>query len=132
MPNLDYDPQNPTDLLDRPIAEGDYVAWGTTFGRSPAVAVCQIEEIRFLMKNPDYPVDSSKEFIPCQQHQAEKYQLRLLPIKSTGSVNMTGRYVPGGFPDPDTGKTIYFEKLDRPALKTIHLVKNVVKLESIS
>jgi hypothetical protein len=33
VPNLDYDPRNPSDLLGRPIKPGDIVAWGTTYGR---------------------------------------------------------------------------------------------------
>lgn len=126
MPNLDHDPQNPTDLLDRPIKVGDIVAWGTTWGRSPAVAVARIHKIRFIAK------DNGKSWgknIEVPQKMAEDYQLVLEVIKSTGSVSYPTQYHPNGYTRPD-GSIGYFEQLsDKPKLKTIQLVKNVVKLE---
>lgn len=136
MPNLDYDPQNPTDLLDRPIKEGDLVAWGTTYGRSPAVCVARIHKISFRAKDPT----GRKSSIEVPQQFAEKYTLQLQPLKSTGMTSMPTKYHPRGFIDPETGElarhpnggTKYFETLsDKPKLKTVHLVKNVVKLEAL-
>jgi hypothetical protein len=107
MPNLDHDPQNPTDLLDRPIAVGDIVAWGTTYGKSPAVAVCRIEKIRFF-----YKPDPWGPTIECDQAAALDYQLVVKLIKTTGSEGY------GSGP--------------RKSLRNIKLVKNVVKLEPMS
>lgn len=136
MPNLGYDPKNPTDLLDRPIAVDDIVAWGTTYGRSPAVCVARIAAINFSRERPG----SYREYEPCTQAEADKYTLRLEPLKSTGSTTIPQRYHPNGYIDPETGLQArradgglsHFEKLsDKPKLKTVHLVKNVVKLEPI-
>jgi len=121
MPNLSYDPQNPSDLMDRPIAEGDIVAWGTTYGRSPAVCVARVERIRYFMKNPN----GYGKNIDCLRHQADGYQLVLEPIKSTGSVTNSAFKK-----DPLTGKWTHVP-LSKPKTKTIHLVKNVVKLEPL-
>ena len=128
MPNLNYDPQNPTDLLDRPIAEGDVVAWGTTYGRSAALAVCVIEKIRFY-RTVNSGAYSTKR-VTCPQGAAEGYTLRLRPIKSTGRVT-DEEYVPGGIIDPETGERKFFRKLDKAKSKTVLLVKNVVKLEAL-
>jgi len=117
MPNLDHDPQNPTDLLGQPIAEGDIVAWGTTFGRSAALCVAEIEKIRFTRK-------VNYENAECAQADAEDYQLRLRPIKSTGSV--TG----SKFHHVRDGVS-YHEPII-PKGKLITLVKNVVKLSGQS
>lgn len=124
MPNLNYDPQNPTDLLGRPISEGDYVAWGTTYGRSPAVAVCKITKIRFFAEQ------GYGKRVECPQQFATGYTLRLLPIKSTGSVSKNTEYVSGGFKEPD-GSISYFRDLGGVKEKTVQLVKNVVKLEAL-
>lgn len=121
MPNLDHDPKNPTDLLDRPIAAGDIVAWGTTYGRSPAIAVCRIERIRFIRKKYGERWGDNEE---CTQDQAEDYQLVLKPIKSTGYVT-DSEYVPGGF--FENGEQKFFRSVP-PKNKTIKLVKNVVKI----
>lgn len=118
MPNLEHDPQNPTDLLDNPIAVGDTVAWGTTWGRSPALCIAKIEKIRFIAK-ADY------KNVEVPQHMADDYQLVLRPIKSTGSITWFKadgeeyrEYRDGPIPaDQLTAKT-----------KTIQHVKNVVKL----
>lgn len=137
MPNLDYDPKNPCDLLDRPVAVGDIVAWGTTYGRSPAVCVAQIEDIVFARLKPGAYSDYER----CEQKDAEKYTLRLLPLKSTGSTSIPTRYHPNGYNDPYTGQPVlladgrpsHFEPLsDKPKVKTVHLVRNIVKLEPLS
>lgn len=120
MPNLDHDAQNPTDLMDRPIAEGDIVAWGTTYGRSPALCVARIHKIRFIQRGKH-----GIHNIEVEQALADDYQLILEPIKSTGSVtNSTFRR------DPVDGRWKSFP-LEKPKLKTIHLVKNIVKLEPL-
>lgn len=123
MPNLQHDPQNPTDLLDRPIAVGDIVAWGTTYGRSPALCVGRLEKIRFVTRH-------GKGYGPaqeCPQAQAEDYTLRVRPIKSTGLVSATDKLGDNSWPsaqdilaDPDRYEI---------KVKTIKLVKNIVKLE---
>jgi hypothetical protein len=123
MPNLDHDPQNPTDLLGRPLAAGDIVAWGTTWGRSAALCVAEVEKIRFIAKDPG---SWSGHNVEVPQHLAEDYQLILRPIKSTGSVTLIKpdgeeylEYRDGPTPPPGTkGKA-----------KNVKLVKNVVKLE---
>lgn len=126
MPNLEHDPKNPTDLLGRSIAEGDIVAWGTTYGRSPAIAVCRIEKIRFIRKAP--PGNWRVVNEECRQDQAEDYQLSLAVLKSTGSVSFPEKYHPNGYIDAD-GNTKYFEQTsDKPKLKNIKLVKNIVKI----
>lgn len=138
MPNLDYDPKNPTDLLDRPIKVGDIVAWGTTFGRSAAVCVARIDDILFK----HLELGSYDTWEKCDQHEAEKYTLRLAPLKSTGSTTIPQKYHPNGYIDPATGQLAvnarsggisHFEQLsDKPKVKTVHLVKNVVKLEPLA
>lgn len=122
MPNLDHDPQNPTDLLDRPIAAGDIVAWGTVWGKSPALCVAKIERIRFIRKDNSYG-----KAIEVEQAMATDYQLVLRPIKSTGDVtwvDKTGqdKYVRQS--DVDADPTRYEAKT-----KTIQHVKNVVLLQ---
>lgn len=133
---IGYDPQNPTDLLDRPIAEGDIVAWGTNYGRSPAVCVARIEKISFRADDPS----GRKSSIEVPRQFATRYTLQLQPLKSTGGTSIPQRYHPNGYTDPQTGMlarnangTIsHFEALsDKPKLKTVHLVKNVVKLEPL-
>lgn len=106
MPNLDHDPRNPTDLLDRPIAVGDIVAWGTTYGRSAALAVCRIEKIRFV-KNPCAETGWKRREVP--QHEADDYTLLLDVIKTTGSKS--------------------YGKHGTTPFKVVQLVKNIVKLE---
>jgi hypothetical protein len=127
MPYLDHDPQNPTDLLGRPIAVGDVVAWGTTWGRSPALAVCVIEKIRFIAKENG---ESWGKNIEVDQWLATDYQLMLRPIKSTGDM---GYVMPNGDhyyehkhgPDPEAVGA-------KAKTKNVQLVKNVVKLEPMA
>lgn len=127
MPNLDYDPQNPTDLLGQPIAEGDYVAWGSTWGRSPALCVAVIEKIRFTREDPR-PGRYGKIEVP--QDQAESYTLRLRPIRTTGWATWIDT----------TGEKLWVRDDDEVLLdpdryeaksKTVQLVKNVVKLDCL-
>jgi hypothetical protein len=108
MPNLDHDPRNPTDLMDRPIKEGDIVAWGTTYGRSPAVAVCRINKIRYV-KNSCAETNWKRIEVP--QDVADDYTLQLEVIKTTG-YGSSGRN--------GTSK-----------LKSVQIVKNVVLLEPL-
>lgn len=122
MPNLQHDPQNPSDLLGQPIAEGDVVAWGTVWGRSPALCVATIEKIRFIQK-PQYGGKS----VEVAQPLANDYQLVLRPIKSTGDVTWIDKlgeksYVRQADVDADPGR--YDAKL-----KTIQHVKNIVKID---
>lgn len=125
MPNLQADPQNPTDLLGRPIKVGDVVGWGTTYGKSAALCIATIEKIRFIRagygKNKEVP-----------QAQADGYQLQLRPIQTTGGVSRVhkdtgaGEYLIGPpygrHPDYDIPHMWVFKT------KTIHHVKNVVLL----
>lgn len=123
MPNLDHNPKNPSDLLGRPIHEGDIVGWGTLYGRSPGLAVCVIEKIRFIRKAP--PGNWRVVNEECTQAQAEDYQLRLRPLKSTGHVS----YI-----DQATGKSVWSipsgadPKQFKAKTVTVKLVKNVVKI----
>jgi hypothetical protein len=65
------------------------------------------------------------------QSLATDYQLVLEVIKTTGSISYSEEYVPGGYFEPKIGRVTYFRRLsDKPKLKTIKLVKNVVLLES--
>lgn len=122
MPNLKYDPQNPTDLLDQPIEPGDIVAWGTTFGRSPAVCVAVIEDIVFKRQ-------VGYKNVKCPRQVAEKYTLRLRPLKTTGDITYINRATgmehwslrDGDDPADFTTKT-----------KTVQVVRNVVKLTDSS
>lgn len=129
MPNLDHDPQNPTDLMDRPIAVGDIVAWGTTYGRSAAIAVCEIEKIRFVQ---DACAANGWKRREVPQHLADDYTLILRPIKSTGRVSHSYTYHPNGFVDAD-GYTHYYEyDKSKAKPKSVQLVKNIVKLEPLN
>jgi hypothetical protein len=123
VPNLQHDPQNPSDLLGQPIAVGDVVAWGTVWGRSPALCVARIEKIRFVTKNGD-KFDKNVE---CSQQAAEDYQLVLRPIKSTGDVTWIDSLGEKSWvrqEDVDANPDRYEAKT-----KTIHHVKNIVKLD---
>ncbi len=124
MPNLSSDPQNPSDLLGQPIAVGDIVAWGTTYGRSAAICVAEIVKIRFIRKSGEWnSYNGNKEV---DQAQADAYTLQLRPIKSTGSVTWL---------DNATGKELYDWRPDfNPAqavakIKSVRHVKNIVKLD---
>lgn len=109
MPNLNYDPKNPSDLLGRPIAEGDMVAWAHTYGRSPAMGVMRIKRINFTCE-VDCATGYGKKRVACDQRDADKYTLRLVPVKSTGWV---------------TGEPSSWRAMETTAL----LPMNVVKLE---
>jgi hypothetical protein len=131
MPNLEHDPQNPTDLLDRPIAVGDIVAWGTTWGKSPALCVAHIERIRFIRKGGSWNSYSGNVEVP--QQQADDYQLVLRPIKSTGRVSVKDL----ADPSRSSWQIDLGEIRDDPGrfevkTKTVHHVKNIVKLEPLS
>jgi hypothetical protein len=127
VPNINnIDPQNPTDLLGRPIAEGDIVAWGTTYGRSPAVCVAKITKIRFIQRENKW----SRGGQEVEQAVADSYTLRLQPILSTGSTSSPTRYHRDGWTDPADGKVKHFEPLsDKPKEKNVQIVKNIVKLD---
>lgn len=121
MPNLNYDPKNPTDLEGTPIQEGDKIAWGCTYGRSPALCIGIIEKINFTTRYGGH----GKSY-PCAQHEAERYTIRIRPLISTGNItwlDKTGqdRYVRQSDVDADPGR--YEAKTT-----TILVVKNVVKL----
>jgi len=117
MPNLDYDPHNPADLLDRPLAVNDIIAWATMRHRSPAICVARIDQIKYQKKAPP---GYDKVNVGCVRQDAEFYELVIEPIKSTGRVTTENwRWSEGEF---------VVTKLDRPKLKVIKLVKNVVKL----
>lgn len=127
MPNLQHDPQNPSDLLGRPIAAGDIVAWGTNYGHSAAIAVCKIARIRFT-KSVNY---KNKE-VP--QWQADDYQLYLQIIKSTGGTPRMKNKVTGKFEEDyvinrmvKEGATFWDEW--EYTTNRVTLVKNVVKLD---
>lgn len=115
MPNLQHDPKNPSDLLGQSLSEGDIVAWGTTCGKSAAIAVCVLKKIRFT-DNPGY---GKRREVP--QHRAEDYTLSVVPLKSTGYVDdYTFEYDPV----TKTGRRVPHP----PKAKSVKLVKNVVKL----
>lgn len=124
MPNLEHDPQNPSDLLGQPIAEGDIVAWGTTYGRSPALCVARIEKIRFIRKSGSWNGWNGNKEVP--QAHADDYTLSLRPLKSTGDVAWVHK---------GTGEPWYVFR-DGPIdlarveakLKSVKHVKNIVKL----
>lgn len=78
------DPKNPTDILGRPIAEGDVVAWAVTQGRSAELAICVIEKINFTRKNLAGGAQWRNTYIKCEQWQADRYTLRLRPLERTG------------------------------------------------
>jgi hypothetical protein len=121
MPNLEYDPQNPSDIFDRPIKVGDIVAWGTTWGRSPALCVARIERINFTR-------EEGYKNVKCDQAMAERYTLTLRPIVTTGDITWI----------KEDGET-HHEYRDGPAdpakvhakLKTVQVVKNVCLLEAV-
>lgn len=116
MPNLSHDPKNPSDLLGRPIKAGDVVVWATQFGRSPAIAVCVIDRIRFTRPSTggNWRVVNEE----CEQWQAEDYQLYMHQIKSTSY---------SGQADTDFNGHWKISPDARP--NRVQLVKNVVKLE---
>ena len=125
MPNLGYDPKNPSDLLGRPVAVGDVVAWGTTAGKSAALCIAQIAKIRFTreVKTGTYPTRRKE----CPQSEAEAYTLSLRALKSTGYVTRVNKL---------TGEERWgsLREGDNPAefetkLKSIQHVKNIVKLD---
>lgn len=141
MPNLDYNPKDPRDLMGEPIAIGDIVAWGTTAGRSAALTVCQIVKIRFTKK-----VNSRNK--ECPQGMAEEYTLLLRPIYGTGYIS-DDEYVREGifdafgqpeyYTNPDgtlrldsRGKAMQkkHRKLPWESIKPLRvtLVRNVIKL----
>lgn len=125
MPNLEHDPQNPSDLLGRPIKPGDIVAWATTIGKSPAMAVARIDSIRWTRQDP-----FKRKNVECPQLVAEDYQLRLSLIKTTrlgqSIVNRVTGETRWGW-DRLTDDDCRDEWAVKPSL--IKLVKNVVKLE---
>lgn len=126
MPNLDldYDPKNPSDLLGRPITEGDVVAWGTTWGQSAALCIAVIDKIKFTKEVPSGAYSTKRK--ECPPHEAEKYTLRLRPLKTTGDVTWVNKL---------TGETRWsIHDGDNPdnyvaKVKIVQHVKNVVKLD---
>lgn len=127
MPNLEHDPQNPTDLLDRPIAPGDIVAWGTTYGKSAALCIARIVRIRFIKTSCR---ETNYTNVEVDQIHADDYQLVLEPLKSTGRVTWIDSQ------DPTRSSwSIRDEEVKRnpsrygTKKKTIQHVKNVCLLE---
>lgn len=120
MPNLDYDPKNPSDIFDRPIKVGDVVAWGTTWGRSPALCIARIEDIVFTQTH------GYGNNVKCERHEADRYTLRLRPIHSTGDVTWLKE---------DGSQWYEYREPDYPRdkltskPKTVQVVKNVCLLE---
>lgn len=115
------DAKNPTDLLDRPIQEGDYVVWPTSAGRAVGISVGVIEKINF--KSGDGK---------CPQHAATSYTVRVKPLKAGAKYHYTRQeeYVPAGFLGKD-GKRHYFRDIGagvKPV--TVQKVNNIVKLET--
>lgn len=138
MPNLDYDPRNPSDLLGRRVKPGDLVAWGTTYGRSAALCVGRIERFNFTRLKPEYKTRSLSNsgydgysadcYEPADQATADRYTITLEPIKSTGSTTFL----------KDDGEEYHEyrdgspERLNLHAkLKTFSHVKNIVLLEAL-
>jgi hypothetical protein len=140
LPNLTHDSQNVTDLLGQPLADGDVVAWGTTFAKSAALCVAELVRIRFIAPDPT----GRRRNIEVPQLAAEDYQFVLRPIKSTGSTTRrhrdTDAQETGRGPDyvpythyPNSGGYGRHVDYDDPTkwtwkTKTIQHVKNVVKL----
>ena len=79
MPMDRKDPQHPTDILDRPIKEGDFVIYPISLGRTPGLAIGPIIEIVFKK----YDNDKYKD-VKCAQNEAEKYSLRIKSYKRAG------------------------------------------------
>ena len=136
MPNLDYDPRNPSDLLGNPIAPGDTIAWGTTYGRSAALCVGRIERINFSCLKPEYSksgrrgpsfyADPADHYEPCEQRFADRYTITIEVIKTTGDVTWIkqedGQEYREYRDGPESNWTL------KAKLKTFQHVKNVVKL----
>lgn len=134
MPNLNHDAQHPSDILGRPIAEGDIVAWGTNYGRSAALSISKITKIRFTKRE-----NSKNKEVP--QFMAEDYQLYLQPIKTTGgSPDMKNkhsgatasqwtveRWVKEGELDWQ-GNLVTADDWEYKSVR-VSLVKNIIKLE---
>lgn len=138
MPNLDYDPRNPSDLLDRPIKPGDIVAWGTTYGRSAALCVGRIERFNFSCLKPEYQGRRNSPYPgtgygaycyeKCEQKDADRYTITLEPIKTTGDITWIKQEDGKDYRDyrdgPESNWTL------KAKLKTFIHVKNVVLLEA--
>lgn len=126
MPNLKHDPQNPHDLLGRPISEGDIVAWGTTWGRSPALTVAVIDRIRFVDKaDNDY---GARKEVP--RDKAKGYQLILRPLRSTGSATWLLRETGEEYREYRDGPRKPHELIGKPV--NVRLVQNVVRLDDVT
>lgn len=84
------DPTNPTDILDRPIQAGDYVAYPAMAGRSARMTVGQITSINFKIPKMGVRYDGTpyetSEFVNAPtglEHTAKKYTVSIQPIVST-------------------------------------------------
>ncbi len=129
MPNLQADPQNPSDLLGQPIANGDVVAWSTAYGQSVALCVAVIEKIKFT-RQINY---KRKE---CPQSEATGYRLRVRPIASTGSITWVDKRADETRPS-GLGGAYYVAQEDLEAepdryvakCVTIQRVDNIVRLD---
>lgn len=76
------DPQNPADLIGRPITVGDYVVYPVG-SSSPGMTVGRIIEFKF--KRPANPTATwYHDWIDCPQDQAVKYTVRIKPLVSQG------------------------------------------------
>lgn len=125
------DPNDPRDMLGQPIAEGDYVSWPISIGRSVGMSVGEIVRINFKHKNPDYPFKSSaSEYVNGAQQGALHYTLSLRPLITTGHYHEQTEYIPQGFVD-EHGRTRHFKptgKGVRPV--TLRHVGKVLRLHA--
>jgi hypothetical protein len=104
------DPSNPTDILDRPIAAGDYVAFPTMSGRSARLTVGQITKINYN-REIKIPGRYGTQKAPCAPQVAEWYTVQIQPMVTT-SYYWTGRH-----------------EGEAPRPVTIQKVENIIKLE---
>ncbi len=121
------DPNNPTDLFDRPIDVGDYIAWPTQSGSSAAtITVGRIVRINFTKPRIKYrhdgePYEAYGEYSKACPPDAKRYTVTAQPIKYTGYYNDT-EY------DPDAPEGQKIVKVP-VKLSTIQNVANLVKVD---
>lgn len=123
------DPNNPTDLMGRPLDVGDYVAWGISRGSSGvAMSVGRIERINFTRPKIEYdwegkPYEGSKNEPCCPPH-AKRYTVAIKPLSTTSYYHSAKVY------DPSRPVGERFQK-NPEGIKTVTIqkVENLVKVE---
>lgn len=113
------DPSRPTDILNRPLAEGDRIAYATSYHRGARLSVGEITRIRFLRK----ALAGYNEWEECAPADAERYTITARPEVWNG-MRYSAQVYDG---DAPVGQR-FTEDKTRARPSPINKVENIIKV----